>query len=174
MQKKLLFIIFVSFLATFTGIAQQKDNFWKDVRYGGGLGLGFGEGYFNGSISPSAIYLFNHQFAAGLGLTYSYSKQKDFHESTYWGPSIIALFTPVDQLQLSAELEEFNIIRNYAEGATYNGQLLEDDNYWNTALFLGIGYTTQNITFGIRYDVLYNERKSIYANAWMPFVRVYL
>lgn len=173
MQKKLFIVVFVSLIATFTAHSQQKTDFWKNVRYGGGLGLSFGDGYFSGSISPSAIYQFNNQFAAGLAVTYSYAKEKNIHESTYWGPSIIGIFNPIEQLQISAELEEFNIIRHYEDNVVYNGRFLDDENYWNTALFLGLGYRTQNITVGIRYDVLYKERKSIYADAWMPFIRVY-
>ena len=40
-------------------------------------------------------------------------------------------------------------------------------------LFIGAGYRSGNVTFGIRYDVLYDEKKSIYADAWVPFVRVF-
>ncbi len=50
---------------------------------------------------------------------------------------------------------------------------LEDEQYWYPALFIGAGYRSQNFTMGIRYDILYDDAKSIYANAWMPFVRVY-
>jgi len=65
-------------------------------------------------------------------------------------------------------LEELNINRKFEDNLT-----LQDDSYWYTALFLGAGYRTGNITFGIRYDVLYDENKSIYADPWIPFVRVY-
>ncbi|WP_317197703.1 hypothetical protein [Neotamlana sargassicola] len=34
-------------------------------------------------------------------------------------------------------------------------------------------YRSNNVTLGVRYDMLYNNSKSIYANAWMPFIRVY-
>jgi len=46
-----------------------------------------------------------------------------------------------------------------------------DDSYWYPALFLGVGYTSGRMTFGIRYDVLYDDDKSIQPEAWMPFVR---
>jgi len=47
------------------------------------------------------------------------------------------------------------------------------DNYWNTALYLGAGYRTGNVTIGGRYDVLYNAQTSLYGSGFMPFVRVY-
>lgn len=47
------------------------------------------------------------------------------------------------------------------------------ENYWLPAFFVGIGYSTYNVTFGLRYDLLYTDRKSIYSNALIPFVRVY-
>ncbi|MFT5217580.1 MAG: hypothetical protein ACI83H_002720 [Glaciecola sp.] len=40
-------------------------------------------------------------------------------------------------------------------------------------LYLGAGYRTGNFTIGIRYDVLYDNEKSIFADPWMPFFRVY-
>lgn len=147
--------------------AQQDDSFWKHVRFGGGAGLSFGTGFFSGSVAPSAIYEFNPQFAAGAGFNVAYANQKDFYESTYWGPSAITLFNPIDELQVSAEFEELNVIRHY------NDDMYANENYWYPALYMGLGYRNQNVTFGIRYDVLYNEQKSIYAQAWMPFIRVY-
>lgn len=50
---------------------------------------------------------------------------------------------------------------------------LSTDNFWNTALFLGAGYRTNNATIGIRYNVLHNDNNNIYTTAFMPFVRVY-
>jgi len=40
-------------------------------------------------------------------------------------------------------------------------------------LFLGVGYNSGPVTFGIRFDVLYDRNKSIYSESWVPFVRVY-
>ena len=45
--------------------------------------------------------------------------------------------------------------------------------FWNTALFLGAGYRNENITLGIRYNILHRDRDNIYAEAFMPFVRIY-
>lgn len=149
--------------------SQDHDNkFWDQVRFGGGIGLSFGDGFFSGTLAPSAIYEFNDQFALGIGLEGTYNKRKDFYKSTILGGSLIGLFNPIESIQLSAEFAELNVNRNWD-----NYLAIEDEHYWYPALFVGAGYRTQNITFGIRYDLLYDEDKSIFADAWMPFVRVY-
>jgi len=144
------------------------NEFWQNVRFGGGIGLSFGDGFFSGTLAPSAIYEFNNQFAFGIGLNGTYAKRKNLYKSSILGGSLIGLYSPIYELQFSAELEELNINRKFEDNLT-----LQDDSYWYTALFLGTGYRTGNITFGIRYDVLYDEDKSIYADPWIPFVRVY-
>ena len=162
------FILGILLLIGFSGTSQKISNdFWDNVRFGGGIGLGFSNGYFNGSISPSAIYLVNGQFATGAGLNFNYAKFDDDKLLAYGG-SILTLYNPIPYIQLSGELEQLRINRTYAlEG----GNL--EDNYWSPALFIGIGYSNRNVTFGLRYDVLYDDNKSIYANALMPFVRFY-
>ncbi|MBT8273653.1 MAG: alpha-ketoglutarate decarboxylase, partial [Bacteroidia bacterium] len=65
--------------------------------------------------------------------------------------------------------EQLHVNRNFDENFVSN----LDDTYWYPALFLGAGYRTGNVTVGIRYDVLYDEDKSIYADPWIPFIRVY-
>lgn len=149
--------------------SKQTTDFWNHVRFGGGLGLSFGDGFFSGTIAPSAIYEFSHQFALGVGLNGTYSTQKNIYKATIFGGSLIGLYNPIDVLQFSVELEELNIDRNFNQAFVSN----EDENFWNTALFFGVGYRTGQVTFGIRYDVLYDKDKSIYADPWAPFIRVY-
>lgn len=168
LNKLLVSLIFI--IMTVTAVAQNpvsKSEFWNRVRFGGGIGLGFSNGGFNGSIAPSAIYQFNDQFASGVSLSFNYAKYNDNKFFAYGG-SVLTLYNPIPFLQLSGELEQLRINRDIA---TIAGTL--EDNYWAPALFLGIGYTNQYVTIGIRYDVLYDDNKSVYANAWMPFVRVY-
>lgn len=152
-----------------TKTAKSNSHFWNHVRFGGGLGLGFGDGYFSGTIAPSAIYQFDDTFALGLGLNASYYKQKNIHKSTVLGGSIIGLVNTLDFLQLSVEFEELNVNRDFDQNYVTNS----DTNYWYPALFLGAGYRSGHFAFGIRFDVLYDEDKSIYGDSWMPFVRFY-
>ena len=145
----------------------DENTFWQNVQFGGGLGVGFSNGFFSASISPQAVYNFNSQFGLGLGLNATIANQKNRFKSTILGGSIIGLYNPLNEIQLSAELEQLNIDQNFDENFVSNA----DNNFWNTALFLGVGYRTRNVIFGIRYDVLYDEDKSIYAEPWLPFVR---
>ena len=144
---------------------KQKSDFWDHVRLGGGVGLNFGDGYFSGTLAPSAIYQFDNKFSLGLGLSGSYYKRKNLYKSTVLGGSIIGLFNPIREIQISSEFEQLNVNRDFVGGT--------DDNYWYPALFLGAGYRQGNFTIGIRYDVLYDEDKSIYGDALMPFFRFY-
>lgn len=165
-SKKFFFTLFFIFI--FLSVqGQSKSEFWQNVRFGGSIGLGFGNDSFNAAISPSAIYEFNEHFALGTALNYNYYKFQDFKLSAYGG-SILSFVNPLDFLQLSAEFEQLRINRSFSD---INGTL--KDNYWNPSLFLGIGYRQRNVTFGVRYNVLHDENKSIYSDALMPFIRVY-
>jgi len=152
---------------TETSLKKAPNPFWQHVRFGGSLGLGFGNGYFNGSIAPSAIYDFNSITSAGVSLSGAYAKQNNF-KATSVGGSIIGMLRPIQVIQLSAEYEQLNITRRFEmDGANRR------DNYWVPALFLGIGYNTGPVVTGVRYDVLHDSQKSFYSNAFMPFVSIY-
>jgi hypothetical protein len=167
--KNIIFMLLVCLNSTLC-IAQVSRNgtdFSDKVRFGGSIGLGFGNNGFNGSIAPSAIYQFNNQFAAGTSLSFNYAKFDDIKFLAYGG-SILSLFNPLPQLQFSSEFEQLRINRTL-----YTRAINSEKNYWLPALFVGVGYSTYNVTFGLRYDLLYNDSKSIYGNALMPFVRLY-
>lgn len=146
----------------------QKSDFWNHVRFGGGIGLSFGNDFFSGTLAPSAIYQFNRQFALGVGLSGTYNSQKNYYKSTIIGGSIIGLFNPINEIQISAEFEENNVSIDWDSRTGF-----ANENYWYPSLFLGAGYHARNVTIGIRFDVLYDNSKSTYADPWMPFVRVY-
>ena len=146
----------------------QKSEFWQHVRFGGGIGLSFGDGFFSGTLAPTAIYEVSNDVALGIGLNGTYNSQENFYNSTILGVSALALFNPFNGLQLSTEFEQLKVNRNYEDSLN-----IEDENYWYPALFIGAGYRSGNVTIGIRYDVLYDDQKSIYADSWVPFVRVF-
>jgi hypothetical protein len=146
---------------------EDTKQFWEHVRFGGGIGLSFGNGFFSGTLAPSAIYQFNQDFGLGIGLNGTYNSLKNSYNSTILGASIISLYNPIPELQLSGELEQLNVSQKYEDS------IFQDRNYWVPALFVGLGYRTNNVTFGMRYDFLYDRNKSIYADPWIPFVRVF-
>ncbi len=168
-NKKVKLVFLTLFISSNILIAQQQNSeFWDHVRFGGGIGLSFGDGYFSGTIAPSSIYEFDNNVALGFGLNATFNKQKGVYKSTILGGSIIGLFNVLTELQLSAEFEQLNVNRTYDVNLN-----LDKENYWVPALFFGAGYRNGNVTFGVRYDVLYDADKSIYADSWAPFVRFY-
>ncbi|WP_281231090.1 hypothetical protein [Flavobacterium gelatinilyticum] len=167
----ILAVLFSSYtFAQQTYIIDNKSHFWDRVQFGGGLGLGIGSGYTDISVMPSAIYNVNQIVAVGVGLQFGYLASKNYYDSFVYGGSLITLVNPIPELQLSAELEQVRVNTSY-DATSYRPAY--SDNFWNTALYLGAGYRTGNVTIGARYDVLYNERTSLYGSGFMPFVRVY-
>ena len=167
-KKYILFFLMIINCLSALNAQQNNSIFWDEVRLGGGIGLSFGDGFFSGTLAPSAVYEFNSTFALGVGVNATYNTQKEFYKSTILGGSLIVLFNPSDAIQLSAEFEELHVNRKY-----YSYYNFPNDTYWFPALFIGAGYRSGNVTFGVRYDLLYDEYKSIYADAWAPFVRFY-
>lgn len=147
---------------------KTKSDFWQRVQFGGGLGLGFGNGYADIMVAPNAIYNFNDYFSAGLGAQYSYVKQRDIFTSNIYGGSVITLFHPIREIQISTELEQLRVNSRFE---TVNGTATRD--FWNTALFIGAGYRNENVIIGLRYNVLHKDRDYMYVDALMPFVRVF-
>ncbi len=166
--QKIKFLILV--LSIFFSLGQgysQDDNFWSRVRIGGNIGIGFTNNTFNGILAPSAVYDFNNQFSMGFGLNFGYTDSRNFSATNY-GASLITLYNPFPTLQLSAEFEQMGVSRSFEiEGQDFN------DDYWYPALFIGAGYRIGYVSVGLRYDVLYDEDKSIYASAYAPFIRVF-
>lgn len=148
---------------------KQKSEFWKRVQFGGGFGLSIGSGYTDVTLAPSAIYNFNRYLALGVGLQGSRVAIKNEYSSWIYGGSLIALFNPIEEVQLSVELEEVRVNNNYE---LFSGGSFKD-NFWNTNLFLGGGYRTGDVVIGARYNVLFNKDKNVYSDAFMPFIRVY-
>lgn len=167
--KFILVLLVININSVSINAQDLEKSFWSNVRFGGGLGLSFGNEFFSGTIAPSGIYEFNRQFALGVGLNATYATQKNIYKSTILGASVLTLFNPIEQLQLSAEFEELYVNRNFDEKFVSN----IDDSYWYPALYLGAGYRTGNVTVGVRYDVLYDKNKSVFVDPWMPFFRLY-
>lgn len=167
-----LSFLLISSLISAQGADKSGGDFWDHVQFGGGIGLSVGSDYTDISLAPSAIYNFNQYFAAGVGLQGSFIKVKNRkpydngYKSYLYGGSLIGLFTPIEEIQLSVELEELRVNQEFT-AIDYSR------NFWNTALNLGLGYHTDNITVGVRYNVLYNEDDFVYSQAFMPFVRIY-
>ena len=165
-------ILFGLVFTTVVHAQGSRSDFWGDVQYGGGFGLGYSKDYTNVLVAPSAIYPINDYFSTGVGLQGSFVNANNYIGHSYTckilGGSLIGLVNPLETIQLSAELEEMHVQQTIA----LDGGEIKDD-FWNTALFLGVGYRSENITIGMRYNVLFKETDGIYADPYMPFVRLY-
>ena len=149
--------------------SKTKSEFWKNVQFGGGFGLNIGSGFTDITLAPSGIYNFNQSFSAGIGLQGSYVSSKNNYSSAIYGVNLISLINPIDDFQISVELEQLRVNRTVMMIGAPNLK----DNFWNTGLFIGCGYGSDNVIVGVRYNVLYKESDFVYNTAFMPFVRVY-
>ena len=113
LTKRVTFVFFILIrLAVSAQETQQtkpKSEFWSKVQFGGGFGLGFGSGFTNIAVSPTAVYNVNQYVSVGAGLQYSFLKQSGFYTSHMYGGSVIALFNPIEEIQLSTELEQLRV-----------------------------------------------------------------
>lgn len=170
-MKKILFAVCILFSFFISAQEEQnqddnevltvpKKSFWDNVRFGGGIGLGFGSNSTTINISPSAIYDFENGFALGVSVGYLYSKVEDF-KSNVISPGIVALYNPALQVQLSVEFEQLYVSSNFSSNFDY------------PALYLGVAYRTGWAALGVRYDVLYDINDNIFASPWSPIIRIY-
>lgn len=160
-MKKSLLLVFLSIsVLSFS----QRTDFWDNVQFGGGFTIGFGNNQTTVGISPSAIYNFDNGFALGTGLGYLYSEINDFTTSVY-STSIIGLYKTNFGVQFSTDLDYY-----FAKQSTFNGGSI-NTNF--PALHLGVAYNQGRFAFGLRYDVLYDENKSVFASPISPVIRFY-
>ena len=162
-MKKIFIACFLLTTAFLSAQNTDTPKFWDNVQFGGGLGLNFSNNYTTLSISPSAIYNFNQYVAAGPGLSYLYSKYRDVKSNVY-GAGLITLINPIPNLQFSLEYEHLFVTQKVAFDKT---------NFDYPSLYLGGAYRMGNFSAGLRYDVLYDSNKNIYASAYSPILRFY-
>ena len=143
---------------------KQNKNFMEQVRYGGNFGMIYSNQYSDILFAPNLLYEFNDYVSAGVGFQFNYISEQNNFKSTVYGMSIIGIANPVDFIQFSAELEQVRFNVDY--------QNFANENFWNTALFLGVGMRQDNFTLGIRYNLLHLNRNGYYSEPLVPFVRV--
>jgi len=159
-----------------TVIQRKAPVFQPHWSYGGNLGMSFWNGGTDIFLAPKAYYHLSPKFLTGVGVTYIYSdgdyltngfgglKYRNYHSNSFGG-GVSALYRPIQFLQFSAEYEGLQTEWR-ASGAN-------DRSYWNNAIYLGASFVTGHFSFGFRYDVLYDSDKSVYGDAWQPFIGFY-
>ncbi|WP_310558862.1 hypothetical protein [Flavobacterium sp.] len=163
----LLFLIVFNIISAQDPIysPKQTSNFWKNIQFGGGIGLNFSSGYTDVFLAPSAIYNFNPIVALGAGLNFNYVASSNYYSSLVYGISTTILVNPIPEIQLSVGLNQNRV--NYKEKGFSN----YSEEYWDTGLILGAGYRTGNVTIGLGYNVLQNNGYD--TEPFVPFVRAY-
>lgn len=144
--------------------------------FGGNLGLSFWNGGTDILIGPKAYYHVNPQFLTGFGFTYIYSSSDDSfgkYNQNSFGPTVMAAFRPVPYLQVSAEYEGLQTNGNSTIYMIGSNNIKNDYSFWNNALYLGASFVSRNVSFGLRYDVLYDSSRSVYGSAWSPVIGFY-
>lgn len=151
---------------TYQRVEQQQQTYPRHWSFGGWFSLSFWNGGTDILVAPKAYYNVSPKFLTGFGVTYIYSDTNDdffgYHSNSIGG-SVMAGLRPVPMLQLSAEYEGLNTTRSGAFA----------DTYWNNALYLGASFVTGHVSFGVRYDVLYDSSRSVFGSAWTPVIGFY-
>ena len=155
---------------------QKTSTYKRSWSFGGNLGLSFWNGGTDILIAPKAYYNVSPMFLTGFGLTYIYSDYKDdfgkYNQNSF-GPSIMGAFRPIPSFQLSAEYEGLQTNGSSTVYASGNNNIQNDYSYWNNALYLGASFVSRNVSFGIRYDILYEANRSAFSSAWSPVIGFY-
>ncbi len=142
-----------------------QNNRWT---FGGGLGVGFGSNsYFNFQVSPRVGYKITDQLEGGIIGNVSW-QTSDYYKSTMFGVGPFANYYFVRSFFVGANLQQYFI--NSTE--KYNNYKFRTD---ETALYLGGGYiqslgNNAFAQFGVMYNVLWKENKSIFSSGFVPSV----
>lgn len=145
---------------------QLNGDYQKKWRFGGGVGLSFWNDGTDILIAPKAYYNISPILISGFGLTYIYSDYKTnfyTYTSNSFGGSLFFAARPIEFIQISAEYE----------GLQTNRRGNFDEEYWNNSIYLGISFVSGPVSFGIRYDVLFDSDKSPYSSAVNPVIGFY-
>jgi len=155
---------------------KQVYTYKPSWSFGGNLGLSFWNGGTDILLAPKAYYNVSPKFLTGFGLTYIYSSYKDSfgkYNQNSFGGSVMGAFRPIPYFQLSAEYEGLQTNGNGTVYILGSNNVESDYSYWNNAIYLGASFVSRNVSFGIRYDVLYDANRSVYSSAWSPVIGFY-
>jgi hypothetical protein len=160
---------------TQTKMTQKKAPYQKPWSFGGNVGLSFWNGGTDILLGPKAYYHVSPQFLTGFGLTYIYSSANDDfakYSQNSFGASVMGAYRPIPFLQFSAEYE--GLQTNGDATIKFSGNREKNSySYWNNAIYLGASFVSRNVSFGLRYDVLYDSNRSVYGSAWSPVIGFY-
>ncbi len=139
----------------------------KKLKFGCGFGLNFVGGT-SLSLAPNLTYKVSEKISFGAGIQGSYNKIKNLQNTTTFGGNLLGFYTPIKNLQTQLEFAQL-----WVSTTTEANAIEVKDQYWDSALFVGAGYTIgQKVTIGAKYNFLYDEDKSVYSSPVIPFVNI--
>ncbi len=149
-----------------SSMQSYTSDFQQYWSFGGSLGVSFWDSQTSILIAPKAYYNVSPKFFTGFGITYIYSDYDAGlinYKSNSFGGSVMGAVRPIPSLQFDIEYEGLQTSRS--------GLIKED--FWNNALYLGASFVSGRVSFGFRYDILYDNYKSLYASAFNPVLGLY-
>lgn len=174
MKKYLLFIISLTLNSVIYAQINQNQQIENNWRFGGGLGLSFGNNsYFGFNISPSVGYMVANNLELGTTAGYQYAKD-DYVKLNLFNAGPYINFFPIENIFLRANFMYYTGKQKYNNRTPYYNDVYEAD-LDESALWLGAGYQSGGpIRFqaGIMYNVLYKENESIFSSGFQPFMGV--
>ncbi len=129
---------------------KQRKPFMDKIFYGGEFGLQFGS-YTSINLAPQVGYYFNDYFGAGVGVSYTYARDRFYNYQTYlYGGSAFIQAYPLKMLIVQGEL----LALNYEN---YSSQSFQFQRAWDLGMLIGGGY---RMRFGkksaLNYMILWN------------------
>jgi hypothetical protein len=160
------FILLILLTALQTLSAQKKES---KFHFYGGFGLNFSGNSFQVSVQPGLLYDANKIFKVGAGVQYAYGTNSGNVIGTNYsyhilGFNFLSLAYPINEIEISAEFEDLYVMQKLNNTSS---------EYWSPALFAGVGYHFGNVAVGFKYDFLHKNGKSVYQDAFMPYIRIY-
>ena len=174
MKKFLLFIISLTLSSAIYAQINQNQPINNNWRFGGGLGLSFGNNsYFGFNISPSVGYMVANNIELGATAGYQYAKD-DYAKLNLFNVGPYINFFPIENIFLRANYMYYSGKQKYNDRTLYYNNIYEAT-LDESALWLGGGYQSSGpVRFqaGVMYNVLYKENESIFSSGFQPFMGV--
>lgn len=174
MKKFLLFIISLTLSNTSFSQTNKNQTLNNNWRFGGGLGLSFGNNsYFGFNISPSVGYMVANNLELRATAGYQYAKD-DYVKQNLFNVGPYINFFPIENIFLRANYMYYTGKQKYNDRTPYYNSIYEAD-IDESALWLGAGYQSSGpVRFqaGVMYNVLYKENESIFSSGLQPFMGV--
>jgi len=161
-------LLIFSFLVFSNALFGQQENN-KKIGFYGGFGLSLSTGFTYISLQPGIIYHLHPKYRMGAGIQYTYLKSnKTYYGVNYsyniFGFNVMNMYYPAKELEISVEFEDLYVNQKYNDVR---------HKFWSPSLFGGMGYRYGQVVAGFKFNFLFDREKSIYQDAFIPFIRVY-